>query len=181
VHNEKNTADAHANQCRAAIVWQDSETIFRVVTRCGSTVWRAFPELFCQNTSSPLVNCPDHATIKPSRRNETRNEKGHENDERLPLPADRGRSSRDRDRNERRQRGGRRSRFRLASGLPRDFGLAATDEPVELVTIECEPRDLRDSEDYEGSTLRAGRGQIVTRHVFTGGLIEAREWLNENA
>jgi hypothetical protein len=60
-------------------------------------------------------------------------------------------------------------------------GWRLTDEPVELVTIECEPRDLRDSEDYEGSTLRAGRGQIVTRHVFTGGLIEARKWLNENA
>jgi hypothetical protein len=60
-------------------------------------------------------------------------------------------------------------------------GWRLTGEPIELVTIECESRDLRDSEDYEGSTLRKGRGRIVSRRVFEGGLIEAREWLDDNA
>lgn len=37
---------------------------------------------------------------------------------------------------------------------------------IELAEIECERRDLRDSGDYEGHTLVAGRGRIVRRRHF---------------
>lgn len=37
---------------------------------------------------------------------------------------------------------------------------------VELATIECEARDLRANGDYEGETLRKGRGRITARQTF---------------
>ncbi len=36
-------------------------------------------------------------------------------------------------------------------------------EGRELVTIECDKRDLKPNGDYEGVTLKAGRGEIVAR------------------
>ena len=41
-----------------------------------------------------------------------------------------------------------------------------TEKDVELVTIECDARDLLDNEDYEGSLLIRGRGVIVNRMEF---------------
>ena len=37
---------------------------------------------------------------------------------------------------------------------------------VELVTIECEPNDLRENCDYEGALLLKGRGKITSRKKF---------------
>lgn len=37
---------------------------------------------------------------------------------------------------------------------------------VEVVTIECEKKDLKRNGDYEGATLKAGRGSIVSRRQF---------------
>lgn len=37
---------------------------------------------------------------------------------------------------------------------------------VELLTIECEPRDLKPNGDYEGETLKTGRGEVVERQLF---------------
>ena len=41
-----------------------------------------------------------------------------------------------------------------------------TEAGVELAEIECDARDLRPNGDYEGITLRAGRGRIVRRRLF---------------
>ena len=59
------------------------------------------------------------------------------------------------------------------------FGWLLTTEPVELATIECDESDLRDSGDVDGYTLRAGRGRIVSRKVFPGGLREANRWIQQ--
>lgn len=37
---------------------------------------------------------------------------------------------------------------------------------VELVTVDCEPRDIRSNDDYEGDLLIAGRGTIISRKKF---------------
>jgi len=48
----------------------------------------------------------------------------------------------------------------------------------ELVTIECEKSDLRDSGDAEGYTLKTGRGRIARRDRFNS-LSEIVAWSNE--
>ena len=58
----------------------------------------------------------------------------------------------------------------------REWDKRVTD--VELVTIACEQRDLRSNGDYEGVTLRKGRGQIVERLEFSC-VGEIVEWLEE--
>lgn len=37
---------------------------------------------------------------------------------------------------------------------------------IELAEIDCEPGDLIPTGDYEGATLRTGRGRIVRRRIF---------------
>ena len=39
-------------------------------------------------------------------------------------------------------------------------------ENVEVVEIECAPRDLVENGDYEGELLKAGRGKIIDRKKF---------------
>lgn len=57
------------------------------------------------------------------------------------------------------------------------FGWLLTSTPVELATIECDETDLRDSGDVDGYTLRTGRGRVIARKVFRGGLRAALRWL----
>lgn len=38
---------------------------------------------------------------------------------------------------------------------------------VELVTISCERRELKANGDYEGVTLKKGKGQIIDRKAFS--------------
>lgn len=49
------------------------------------------------------------------------------------------------------------------------------EDNVELVTIECEPADLRSNGDYEGDLLRKGRGRIVHRQPFAS-TSEVSKW-----
>lgn len=51
---------------------------------------------------------------------------------------------------------------------------------VELVTIACRESDLRANGDYEGVTLRRGRGEIVKRQRFAS-TREVAEWAAQNS
>lgn len=51
---------------------------------------------------------------------------------------------------------------------------------VEIVTVECEKRDLKPNGDYQGVTLKAGRGRIVSRQAFDS-INDVIEWIDETA
>lgn len=59
-------------------------------------------------------------------------------------------------------------------------GWSGKDWAPEIVTIECDSKDLRDNGDYEGYLLYKNRGQIIARQAFASwaALIE---WAEETA